>query len=59
MRDLRVVPDGATAVRDGRILAVGSNDDVAALTGDGRLVAILAPRHGDGLGPTRYFPPQP
>jgi hypothetical protein len=33
-------------------------DEFAALTNDGRLAAILVPRGGTTLGPTRYLPPE-
>jgi tRNA pseudouridine55 synthase len=47
------IAQGRTIERD----ELPSAGEYAALTGEGRLVAILAPREGEGLGPTRYFPP--
>ncbi len=59
---LQVDDDEESEIAHGRIIyrdELPEAAEYAAVTGDGRLVAILAPRIGDGLGPTRYFPPQP
>jgi tRNA pseudouridine55 synthase len=62
--EIHVSPEEELEISQGRVIKRAGLPEVpeseapeyAAIAADGRLAAILAPRGGDSLGPTRYFP---
>jgi tRNA pseudouridine55 synthase len=60
MPELQVSADEETRISQGKTIerkGLPPSPEYAATAADGRLAAILTPRGGASLGPTRYFPP--